>query len=338
MQLEYRQREKLVGFFVIVVFSLLVSTIIMIGRGQNWFKKYVRYYTTFNESYNLQPNASVKLFKTDIGKVHNITLMEDRVRVDLDILEEYAGRIRMDSTASVESPTFIGDEYVSITPGSKRKRVIMEGEEIRSVEKKSLAEVLSEFEVEKTSRMMIKAFQDFSEIVTELRSPEGPLLSSLNHLNGIVAGINAGEGSLGSIVKSRELVENVIQRLEEVKRILAHIDRTVEKAPAAMEKLNADLDVAGQAGSGVVARIEDTKRILAEVEEIVGELKIIAGNVSEGSHHVPQITRTAREGIQEIRDGVKRIDAVVQSVENNVLIRSNLPPDPEGELTNASSR
>ena len=49
----------------------------MIGRGQGLFKKYVTYYTTFNESYNLQTNAAVKLFKTDIGKVKQITLAKE---------------------------------------------------------------------------------------------------------------------------------------------------------------------------------------------------------------------------------------------------------------------
>lgn len=338
MQLEYKKREKLVGFFVIAVFIMLVSTIIMIGRGQNWFKKYVTYYTTFNESYNLQPNSSVKLYKTDIGKVKNITLMEDRVRVDLGIMEEYAGRIRADSVASVESPTFIGDEYVSITPGSKRKRVILEGEEIRSMEKRSLTKVLAEFEIEKTSKMMMKAFQDFSDIITELHDPNGPLLSSLNHLNRIMEGIEAGKGTLGSVVKSRELIETVIRRLEKIGEILEHIDRTAEKAPVVMDQFNQNLQIVGQAGSGVVDRIEDTKRILAEVEEIVGELNIIIDNVKTGSQDVPQITQSAKVGIQEIREGVKRIDAVVQSVEKNVLIRSNLPPVSEGDLTDAEIR
>jgi phospholipid/cholesterol/gamma-HCH transport system substrate-binding protein len=338
MQLEYKKREKIVGLFVIVVVTLLVSTIIMIGRGQNWFKKYVSYYTTFNESYNLQPNAAVKLYKTDIGKVKKIILVKDRVRVVLEIFEEYAPRIRVDSVASVESPTFIGDEYVSITPGSKSRRVILEGEEVRSIEKKSLAKVLAEFEIEKTSKMMIEAFQDFSEIIKELRDPKGPLLSSLNHLNSIFEEIEAGRGTLGSVVKSRELIDSVIQRLDKVSGILNHVDQAAAKAPTTMDTLNAGLVTVEKAGNGVVARIEDTKRILAEVEELTGTLRVIIHNVEAGSRDVPQITQTTKVGIQEIREGVRRIDAVVQSVENNVLIRSNLPPEPEGDLTDAKLR
>jgi phospholipid/cholesterol/gamma-HCH transport system substrate-binding protein len=338
MQLEYSRKEKIVGMFIIAVVALLLSTIVMIGRGQNWFKKHITYYTTFDESYNLQTNAAVKLFKTDIGKVDRITLVENRVRVTMEILEEYAPRIRKDSIASVESPTFIGDEYVSIKPGSQNKPMIREGGEIPSTEKKSLTQVLEEFEIEKTSKMMIKAFQDFSVIISELRDPDGPLFLSLNNLNRIIGDVEAGKGTLGSIVKSRELIDDVIERLDQLDDILRNIDKAAGKAPETMDNINKGLSTIQQAGNGVVERIDDVERILKEVEGIVGQLKIVIRNLEEGSHDVPEITRNTKIGIQEIRDGVKRIDSVFQAAEKNILIRSNLPPEPAGKRTDAELR
>ena len=75
MDLNYSRTDKIVGTFVICIAILLLSTVVIIGRGKDWFKKYVTYYTTFEESYNLEVNAAVKLFKTDIGKVKEITLV-----------------------------------------------------------------------------------------------------------------------------------------------------------------------------------------------------------------------------------------------------------------------
>ncbi len=68
------------------------------------------------------------------------------------------------------------------------------------------------------------------------------------------------------------------------------------------------------------------------------ETFVIINNVESGSHDVPQITQTTKMGIREIREGVRRIDSVVQSVENNILIRSNLPPESKGDLTDAELR
>ena len=57
MEMEFSRIERLVGMFIIGVFMLLLATLVIIGRGKDWFETYITYYTTFNESYNLQENA-----------------------------------------------------------------------------------------------------------------------------------------------------------------------------------------------------------------------------------------------------------------------------------------
>jgi ABC-type transporter Mla subunit MlaD len=57
-----------VGTFIISVAVLLLVTVVIIGRGKDWFKKYTTYYTVFDEGYNLQPDTSVKLFSANLEK------------------------------------------------------------------------------------------------------------------------------------------------------------------------------------------------------------------------------------------------------------------------------
>ena len=57
-----------------------------------------------------------------------------------------------------------------------------------------------------------------------------------------------------------------------------------------------------------------------------------------GSEDIPQITQSAKGGIQEIRAEVDNIDKVVQSLQQNFLIRPNLPPEPEGKNIDAGLR
>ncbi len=317
MQPNYEKMEKIVGMFIIGITILLLTTVIFIGRGQNWFRKYVAYYTTFNESYNLQINAAVKLFKTDIGNVQEIILVENRVMVKLAILENYANRIRTDTVASVESPTLIGDEYVSIKPGDPNSDPLLPGGEISSVEKKSLTEILEEFEIEKTAKMMIQALQDLSEIVRVLREPDGPLFTALDNTNMLLKDVQAGKGTAGSILKSRELVDNVIQRLDQAADILDNIRTASTKAPET---------------------VNHVERILKDVEKNLGKLNIIMSNLEKGSRDVPEITRNTKTGIGEIRDGVERIDRVFKALQQNVLIRSNIPSRPDEQNLDAGLR
>ncbi|MCP4671427.1 MAG: MCE family protein, partial [Desulfobacula sp.] len=103
MKVVYKKREKIVGTFFVLIAVLLLSTVVLIGRGKDWLRTYVTYYTIFKEGYNLQENAEVKLTKANIGRVKKISLSEDKVKVELLILQEYASRIKIDSIATVES-------------------------------------------------------------------------------------------------------------------------------------------------------------------------------------------------------------------------------------------
>lgn len=295
---------------MVVLIILLLTTIVIVGRGKDWFKEYVTYYTVFKEAYNLSPNAVVKLYKADIGKVKKIIVEEDRVKVKLAILEDYAARIRADSMATVESPTVIGSEYVSIKPGSAEASPIPPDGLIPSKEKKSLKDILAEFEVEKTSKMVIAAAQDVSEMIGRLQDPQGPLFSSLNninrtlvHIERITGGLEAGEGSLGILLRSEEPLKKLYDEIEKVGKILEDVESATRETP----------------------------RVMADIKESVDIIHRTLKNIEEGSYDVPKITKSTKRGVQEIRDTVEEIDKAVTSAQKSFLIRSNLPREPEAE-------
>jgi len=296
MELDFNKKEKIAGIFIIGIAILLLATVIIIGRGKDWFKTYITYYTAFEESYNLKVDTPVKLFNADIGKVKNITLVGDKVKVKLIILEDYQSRIRTDSVATVESPTLIGSEYISIIPGSKDAPLIPQEGEIPSRAKRSIADLLNEFQVEKTTKMVVDAVQEISRIVLLLRDPEGPLFTALDnanktlaHIEKITRDISSGKGTLGNIIKSRDLLDHIHQNLD-------------------------------------------------KVEDAIETLKTILSNIEKGSHDIPKATQSATKGIHEVRSAVENIDKVVQSLKQNFLIRSNLPPEPKGENVDAGLR
>ena len=324
MDIYFSKKEKNVGVFIISIIILLLVTIIIIGRGKDWFKTYIIYYTTFNESYNLQDNASVKLFKANIGKVKEIALDGNKVKVKLAILEEYSSRIRTDSIAIVESPTFIGSEYVSIQPGSHDASLIPEGGEIKSEAKKKLSDFMAEFQVEKTAKMVVQAAQDISEITKIMRDPNGPFFTAvdnvnktISHLEAVASDIRAGKGTVGGLLKSRALLETIQNDLEKAGTILENISDATTKTPETMVRIK-------KIGDGVLDCISSIKKILKEVEE--------------GSSDIPKVTESTKRGVNEIRNGVENIDKVVQSLQKNILIRSNLPPEPKGENVDAGLR
>ena len=317
MRISFDTREKIVGAFMVIMMILLLSIVVMIGRGKDWFKAYITYYTVFDEAYNLSEDAQVKLYKADIGKVESVKLEGDKVKVELAILKDYAPRIKTDSVATVESPTLIGSEYVSIKPGTPEALPLAEKATIPSQAKKSLDDVMAEFEVEKTAKMFVKSLQAISEIAEHMRDPEGPLFASLNSMAEAMANIEAvtrdikqGKGSLGKLVSSEQLLQNIYEQLSHVSRILTNLEQATAKTP------------------DIVDAIRDSVKTINQ----------IVANIEKGSQDVPAVTKSTRHGIKEIRDGVEEVDKVVQSAKKNFLIRPNLPPEPKGENIDAGLR
>ncbi len=345
MDMEFSRLERMVGIFVIGVSMLLMATLVIIGRGKDWFETYITYTTTFNESYNLQENAAVKLFKADIGKVKHISLERDRVRVKLAILQKYASRIRQDAVAVVESPTLIGSEYVSIIPGSPQSPLIPEQGEIPSRDKRSIDDILTEFEVEKTAKMVVAAIQDFSSIAASLSSPDGPLRNSLRniektsqHAEQIVADLKEGRGPMGTMLKSEDLLKQILYNIEQLGKVLDNINRAAAKAPGTMDLVKENLETYKNVGQAALSRLDQVRGSLNDIQASTADLRIILKNIKQGSTNVPKISSTFKDGIEEIRMGVEEINRVVDSMQKSVLIRGNLPPDPALQQTDALAR
>ena len=301
MVLSFSTMEKVVGTFVITVFVLLLSMVVLVGRGKDWFRNNVTYYTTFGQSYDLDINSPVKLFNADIGKVKKVTLVGDRVSVTLAIYEEFAPRIRQDSTASVEGISYIGKKFISIKPGNESLPEIKEDEEIPSVENKSISDLLNEFEIEKTAKMVIRAVQNLAEITARIKEPEGPLFLAMDSIN----------RSLGEVEKR-------------IGKIMANVEVASGKAPKAVDQVQADLEKVHEIGDALLVNVAELKKIIA--------------NIEKGSRDIPPVTGAVRNGIGEIRAAVDNVDQVVQALQKNVLIRSNMPPEAKPEAVDAGLR
>ena len=344
MELKYSKKEKVVGIFIIFICVLLLSTIIILGRGKNWFQDYNTYYTIFDESYNLKVGADVKLFKTNIGKVKAISV-ENKVKIKLAILEKYESRIRTNTLTTVESPTFVGSEYISIIPGSSDAPLLAQEGEIPSKAKKSIADILNEFEVEKTAKKFVQAIQDIAEFTQALKDPQGPLFSALENINKttqhieiITKKIEAGDGTVGNLLTSTQLLDAILFRIESVGEILTYLSEASSKTPDTVDQVQSSLTDVKEITDGVTQSVALLKNILTEFEKNMPNIQSILENAEKGSRDVPEITTSVTRVIQEARDEIENVDKVIQSLQNNFLIKPNLPPEPIGENTDAGLR
>jgi phospholipid/cholesterol/gamma-HCH transport system substrate-binding protein len=316
MRLEYSTTEKMVGAFILLTLFTLLFTVAVVGRGKNWFRKHVGYYTIFKEGYNLSEGSRVKLFGTDVGQVTGVTLTDDnRVRIGVRILANYASRIRTDSQAVVESPTFIGSEYIAISPGSKASPALAPGGEISSKEKKSLGDYFEEYELEKMVRRVSEILEDLSGITARLKDGKGPLMGTLENVQRLTGAVEQGRGSLGRVLRDDELYLKITAELDAVAKILASVQEAAAKSVEIGEN-------AKEFSAHLAKASEPAPETAVQVQEIVTRMVRVTLLLEKTMKDVPAISQQAREGMREA-------NRILDSVQKNFLIRSNLPAQPE---------
>jgi phospholipid/cholesterol/gamma-HCH transport system substrate-binding protein len=303
--------ERMTGAFILLTLIVFLFTVAVVGRGKNWFRKHVVYYTTFEEGYNLVSGSRVTLLGTDIGSVTDVLLTTDnKVKVQVKVLAEYASRIRANSVATVESPTVIGSEYINIRPGTSKAAVIPPEGMIPSKEKKKFTEYLEQYEIGAKLEHLGKILEDLALITDQLKDPKGPFFGTFSNLQQITGTVETGEGSLGRLINSDELYEHMDTFVATLQETADHLVR----AGVNIEKGSEHLEKATREGPEMVDKTQELLDRLLKVQVILEKVMT----------EVPEISAQAREGMQEV-------NRILDSVKENFLIRPNLPPPPESE-------
>ena len=311
MKLQYSTMERMTGAFILLTLIVFLFTVAVVGRGKNWFRKHVIYYTAFEEGYNLVSGSRVKLLGTDIGSVTDVGLSKDnKVKVRVRVLAEYASRIRANSVAIVESPTVFGSEYINIKPGTSKAAVIPPEGLIPTKEKKKFTEYLEQYEIGAKLEHISKILEDLAQITDQLKDPQGPFFGTFGNLQQITGTVEAGEGSLGRVIKSDELYEHMDTFIATLQETADHLVR----AGASIEEGSEHLEKAAREGPEMVDKTQELLDRLLKVTLILEKVM----------EEVPEISAQAREGMEEV-------NRILDSVKENFLIRPNLPPPPESE-------
>lgn len=311
MRLQYSTMERMTGAFILLTLIVFLFTVAVVGRGKNWFRKHVVYYTAFEEGYNLVSGSRVKLLGTDIGSVTDVLLTTgNKVKVRVKVLAEYASRIRANSVATVESPTVIGSEYINIRPGTSKAAVIPPEGMIPTKEKKKFTEYLEEYEIGAKLEHIGKILEDLALITDQLKDPKGPFFGTFSNLQQITGTVETGEGSLGRLIKSDELYEHMdtfVATLQETADYLVRAGVNIEKGSEHLEKAT-----------------REAPEMVDKTQELLDRLLKVQVILEKVMTEVPEISAQAREGMQEV-------NRILDSVKENFLIRPNLPPPPDSE-------
>lgn len=285
--------EKKVGLFFTL--GLLILGILL-ELGGEWapFEKRLHYTTFLSSTVGLKVGDSVRLAGVDVGKIKEISLEGNRVKVAFYVRE--GTQIKTDTVASMRLTNLLGGQFLSLSFGSPEARLLPDGSVVKSKEIVNIdmiAENVSE--LAKDARTLVN---DLNEVVGENRDK---LSETISNLNSITAKIDRGEGSLAMLLNDKTLYNDASEATRSLKDIAGGINRgegTIGKlvkddalykdAKSAIANLNDGMkevrDITGKInrGEGSIGKLVNDDTLYKDASETTKNLKEITRKINDG--------------------------------------------------------
>lgn len=194
------QKLKL-GIFTFIGVLILVMAIFFIGKSKSLFNTTFNVFGMFKNVNGLQVGNNVRFAGINIGVIQNIRIVSDTaVRVDLTLNKDVQKFLRKDVRAAIGSDGLMGDKLIVINPGTEGTGALNNGDKVNTTNPIDVDKII----------VRVTKVADNAEVL-------------MTNLSQIVYKINHGKGSIGKLLSSdklaNELEGTVIQARSTLKTV-----------------------------------------------------------------------------------------------------------------------
>jgi phospholipid/cholesterol/gamma-HCH transport system substrate-binding protein len=284
------------GLFVVLGVLLFTAALFMIGERRLLFERRFPVYTEYARLGELETGAVVRVAGMDAGEVTEIQIPSTpsgKFRVRMELREDLHQLIRQDSLATTQTEGLVGGIFVNISKGTDQAPRIPENGVVPSKEPFSMADLLQQAsdtvnmitmtvealrgDAETAVQQIALTAGDAHDMLTEIRPDVTEMTRNASRISAdaqrIIASINAGEGTIGRLVKDDTLyvqakqiaaqaqvvMENVRQVSDEARRAVADFRSSDGPAQGLMADMRTTLDQAREATADLADNMEAMK-------------------------------------------------------------------------------
>lgn len=200
-----RKNNMKVGYTIFSGLVILILFTIIVGTGENFFSKTYNLNLAVKETEGLKKGGAVLLGGLKIGNITDIEIVPEdnnnKIILELSILQEYAGKITAGSTASIETLGLLGDKMVNISLGKYNEEPLREGDFLK---------VKESFSLETAGTAIGPILSKLDGIVTDVKTITGK--------------VSAGNGTIGKLLVEDSAVDKLDKIIEEITSIVSSIN------------------------------------------------------------------------------------------------------------------
>ena len=236
-----RRREVITGAFVLVGLAAVTFMVVLLGSQQRIFEKRFNVNAIFGTVSGLRAGAPVFVAGVNVGAVDRLRFVSadtyqptadepagaepkpvgrvGKVEVVMNVEERFHDQIRSDSIATIGSVGLLGDKSIDISVGSTSAGVVEPGATLRSQDPLTLAEIIDQ--IEPIRDKLDKILGDISAATGNLTDEDTPVAKSLRSMSNILDKVDRGEGTIGKLVNSPEVEDELTATLKHARELLA---------------------------------------------------------------------------------------------------------------------
>jgi phospholipid/cholesterol/gamma-HCH transport system substrate-binding protein len=297
-----RHRPFFVGLFifipVIAMPALLVFAILKDDRFQKWDTLYV----VCENSQGLKNGSNVTISGNTIGYVKGIDLIREKeVCVRFDIRGEYSRLVKKDTRARLKQRGFVGDWEVELTGGGAAAPEAGSGDTLKSEKTPTVDGIIE----------MAIGMIDSATVL-------------LNEFTAMARDINAGDGTVGRLLKDdtlyrhmRQVGLNAIGFTSDLRKVAAGAQGTLGKTDSL---LSAFTGVGTSVGAGGTALLDSLMTLVAGVNKSFDDIGLILKDLKAVSGGAPEM-------MNRLKDDVEEAEAMIRALQSNWLFKKAAGPD-----------
>jgi phospholipid/cholesterol/gamma-HCH transport system substrate-binding protein len=257
------------GIFVFLGSLLTVLSVFLIGSKEQLFQDTYIIKSYFTDVEGLKNGAVVRLNGINIGSVKDITITNDEkgtVEVTMKISKNVENFIRLDSKCSIETEGLVGNKIVIITPGSSNYDKIKNNGVVKSVQKKSLNDIIAE--TQKTVQNVNEFTYQLAVAVKQVNSGKGTLGKLLydNSLYNSATNVTqSADIALTQLTGKLDVLTNTIVDLAN------GIDKVIKDVNISVDKVNQMIDGVQQ-GKGVLGTLLTDRSSYDSIRVVINNL------------------------------------------------------------------